>query len=138
MDSERTVLPLRLLRLANPVVRALLGSPAHGLLSRRLLVLEYRGRRSGRTHRIPLLYAAGAGGSLVVVALGAPAKLWWRSFDHGGVDAAVLLRGRRLAVRGRLTVGAERERAWQAYVARHRRAARRLGDAAVVVLEPRG
>ena len=58
-DTVSRVLPppLRLLRLANPVVRAVLGSPAHRLLSGTArCVLEYRGRRSGRTlpHPPPL------------------------------------------------------------------------------------
>ena len=42
--------------------RAILRSPAHGVLSRSLAVLEYEGRRSGRTFAIPLRYAETAGG----------------------------------------------------------------------------
>ena len=49
--------PLPLLRLANPLVGRLLESRAHGLLSGALVVLTYRGRRSGREFRIPLQYA---------------------------------------------------------------------------------
>lgn len=47
---------IRVLRRLNPLIRALLGSPAHRLLSRDLLVLTYRGRRSGRTFALPLSY----------------------------------------------------------------------------------
>ena len=68
--------PLRLLRLANPVVRGVLDSPAHRLLSGRLLVLEYRGRRSGRTFRIPLRYAETRDGSLVAIAVEPDRKHW--------------------------------------------------------------
>ena len=38
---------LRVLRLANPFVRVVLESRAHRLVSGRLLLLAYRGRRSG-------------------------------------------------------------------------------------------
>lgn len=47
---------IRALRRLNPLIRALLGSPAHRLLSRDLLVLTYRGRRSGRPFALPLSY----------------------------------------------------------------------------------
>ena len=44
---------LRLLRLGNPMVRVILGSPLHRLLSRRLVLLEYTGRAAGSSMRWP-------------------------------------------------------------------------------------
>ncbi|HET6684596.1 MAG TPA: hypothetical protein VFG75_12935 [Gaiella sp.] len=126
---------LRVLRLANPLVRLVLASRAHRLLSERLLVLSYRGRRSGREHRIPLRYAETSGGALVAVAVRPERKQWWRTF-LGGEDAVLLLRGARLAARGVVTDGPVRDDALRAYLERYPRSRRLTEDAAVVVLEP--
>ncbi len=125
---------LRALRLANPVVRLVLDSPAHRLLSARLAVLEYRGRRSGRTFRIPLRYAETSRGAFVVLAVRAPGKLWWRSFE-APAQATLLVRGRRLPVRGGVVHGDRRRDALAAYLAAYRRSDRVARDAAVVVFE---
>jgi hypothetical protein len=128
--------PFRAVRLANPFVRAVLGSRAHRLLSGRLLVLGYRGRRSGRTFRIPVRYAELGDERVVVVATWPERKLWWRSFD-GGADAAVTLRGSTISVHGTLECDVERERAIAAYTDAYPQAARVVRGAAVVVLAPR-
>ena len=95
-------MPLRLTnKVANPVVRAVLRSPAHVLLSRRLLLITYTGRRTGAEHTIPVVYREVAGG--VAIRVGAPeSKVWWRNLrdpapvrlrirgkDEGGTDRAV-------------------------------------------------
>jgi hypothetical protein len=126
---------VRLVRLGNPFVRAILGSRLHPLLSARLLVLTYRGRRTGRSFDIPVRYAEADEGRLVIVAVRPERKLWWRSFD-GGANATVTLRGARIAVRGALQTGVAREQALAAYVARYPRSARLVRDAAVVVVAP--
>ena len=118
--------PLRLLRLANPFVRAVLGSPAHRLLSGGLIVLAYRGHRSGRTFRIPLRYATMPGDRIVALAVGADGKLWWRSFSQP-TPATLLVRGAERAVSGRLLQEEERRAALRAYLARFPRAAGPLG-----------
>ena len=127
--------PLRALRLANPLARAVLRSPAHGALSGRLLVLSYRGRRSGRTFRIPLRYAETADGAFVAVAVRPERKLWWRSFREAA-DATLTVRGRAVAVRGALAAGGARDEALAAYVARYPRSARLVREAAIVVWCP--
>lgn len=43
-------------RLVNPLVRTLLRSPLHFLLSRRLLLLQITGRRTGRVFEILVGY----------------------------------------------------------------------------------
>ena len=118
--------PLRLLRLANPVIRAVLGSPAHRLLSGALIVLAYRGHRSGRTFRIPLQYATMPGDRIVVLAVAPDRKLWWRSFSQPA-PATLVVRGAERAVSGRLLEGEERRAALRAYLARIPRAAGPLG-----------
>src|SRR5215467_8156276 len=50
---------IRVLRRFNWLLLALLRSPLHGALSRDLIQLSYRGRRSGRQFALPLSYAEG-------------------------------------------------------------------------------
>lgn len=126
--------PLRLLRVGNPLVRAILRSPLHGLLSRRLVVLDYEGRRTGRSFAIPLRYAETADGRLVALAVEPRRKQWWRSFVEPRA-AVVLHRGRRHEVVGTLAEGTARDAARESYVARYPRSARLVDDAALVVFE---
>lgn len=77
-------------RIANPVVEAVLRSPAHPLLSRWLLLLSYEGRRSGRRYVTPAMYRRTPRG--VVLFTPAEATNWWRNF-RGGHPIDVLVRG---------------------------------------------
>ena len=43
-------------RVLNAVMRLLLRSPLHRLRSRRVLLLEFRGRRSGKRYLMPVSY----------------------------------------------------------------------------------
>ena len=45
----------------NPVLRVLLRSPAHRLLSGSVLLLQYTGRRTGRRYGLPVMYASSGG-----------------------------------------------------------------------------
>jgi hypothetical protein len=129
--------PLRLLRPANPVVRAVLRSPAHALLSDRLAILSYVGHRSGVEFQIPVRYAETRDRAFVAIAVRPGRKLWWRSFADSR-KAALLVRRRSLPVVGRLAVGESRERAAAAYLARYPRSASPVRDAAIVVFERTG
>lgn len=127
---------LRLLRLANPLVRRVLESRAHRLLSGRLVLLAYRGRRSGRELRIPLRYAETETGALVAVAVRPDHKRWWRAF-RTEAPATLTLRGARLGAIGVVADGDERAAALRAYLDRYPRSARLTRDAAVVVFDER-
>lgn len=127
--------PLRLLRIANPLVGAILRSRAHALLSRRLLLLSYHGHRSGRVFEIPLRYVEIEDGCLVTVAVDAEAKLWWRSFRTVS-PALVLLRGDRLAVSGVVANDMPRANMLARYSAGRPRIERLTEGAAVVVFTP--
>jgi hypothetical protein len=76
-----------LLRLVNPVFRAVLQSPLHGLLERTfrppLLVLHITGRKSGRRYSI-VVGAHDVDGALLVFT-GMP----WRENARGGTDVEV-------------------------------------------------
>ena len=100
----------------------MLGSPLHRLLSGALVVLEYRGRRTGRRYRILLQYAETGRGTIVVLAVQPERKLWWRSFARPA-PAVVVVAGEERAMTGRLLDGEERREALVAYVARFPHAA---------------
>jgi hypothetical protein len=65
-------------RLVNPVVRWLLRSPLHPLLSRSLVILSYQGRKTGRWRSLPCMYARD-GQDLYVVPGQPERKVWWRN-----------------------------------------------------------
>lgn len=65
-------------RRINPLVGAVLRSPAHRVLSGKLLLLSVTGRRSGEPHTFPVGYETTPTG--VTIQVGAPAaKVWWRN-----------------------------------------------------------
>ncbi|MCW2680292.1 MAG: hypothetical protein JWM62_1693 [Frankiales bacterium] len=64
---------------ANPLLVVLLKSRAGVVLGRRLAVVEYVGRRTGRTHQLVVLYRLDDG--LARVQVGMPdRKQWWHNF----------------------------------------------------------
>lgn len=66
--------------LANRFLIPLLNSRAGARIGRRLAVLEYRGRRTGRHHRLVAIY--GTEGQTVRITVGmAEHKTWWRNFE---------------------------------------------------------
>jgi hypothetical protein len=72
-------------------VRGVLRSPAHRLLSRRLLLITVTGRRSRRRFTIPVGYRETDAG--VEIAVGWPErKRWWRDL-RGGAPVVMRLRG---------------------------------------------
>jgi hypothetical protein len=81
--------PPWLLRAINPFVRPMLGSPLHPLVSRRLMLLEYRGRTSGRTYTIPVGYVAWGDDEVVAFT----SRRWWTNLRDGR-PVRVRLRGR--------------------------------------------
>lgn len=118
--ASSRVMPLRLIRLGNPFVRAVLRSPAHRLLSGALCVLTYTGRRSRSTYSIPVMYAQ-HGNDILVIAAVPERKRWWRTFETPA-PATLLVRRQSLAVVGRTLEGAERREALRAYLVRFPRA----------------
>ncbi len=65
-------------RLVNPLVRLLLRSPLHPLLSRSLVILSYQGRKSGRWRSLPCMYARD-GQDLYIIPAQPDRKVWWRN-----------------------------------------------------------
>jgi hypothetical protein len=86
----------RVLRIINPILRALLLSPAARVLPDALGVLEYAGRRTGKRHRIVVGSHDLDGGKAVFTS--AP---WSRNF-RGGAPATLIQGGRRRPATGTL------------------------------------
>src|SRR5829696_3572442 len=89
----RTQFPFNVVnQTANRLTRPLLRSPAHGLLSKRLLLITVTGRRTGRRFTIPVAYEESGG--VVLIQPSAPErKVWWRNL-RGGAPVRLRLRGR--------------------------------------------
>lgn len=76
---------------ANRVVLAVLRSPLHRMLSRALVELQVRGRRTGQFVNLPVQYARD--GDLLVILPGhAERKMWWRNLADAA-EVSVRLRG---------------------------------------------
>ena len=79
----------------NPLLRAVLRSPFHGLASRRFALITYTGRKTGRDYTIPTFYRDR--GDEVTIAVGWPdRKVWWRNLTGEGEPVRLVIRGREL------------------------------------------
>jgi len=92
---------VRLQKLYNPVVAAVLRSPLHGVMSDSVMLLTYRGRKSGKVFTTPISYVRDGGDILAVASRD---HAWWRNL-RGGALVRVRLRGRELRGTGRLLEG---------------------------------
>jgi deazaflavin-dependent oxidoreductase (nitroreductase family) len=79
-------------KIANPFVRFILRSPLHGLFSAALLLISYRGRKSGRAYTLPVNYVRD--GNMLYIVPGMPEqKTWWRNL-RGGAPVELILEGK--------------------------------------------
>lgn len=83
---------MRLQKLYNPIVAAILRSPLHAVMSKSVMLLSYRGRRSGRTFTTPISYVRD-GEDLLAVA--SHDHAWWKNL-RSGASVRVRLHGREL------------------------------------------
>ena len=83
-------------RALNPVLVAFLSSPLHLLLSRKLLVLKYNGRRTGQRVVLPVTYVQDGEWRLILVAGHSERKAWWHNFDGPPQPVVVRVRGRKM------------------------------------------
>ena len=75
----------------NPLMRLILNSPFHGLMSAGLLLITYRGRKSGKQYTLPVQYTQD--GKKIYIIPGMPEqKSWWRNLK-GGLPVRLTLRG---------------------------------------------
>ena len=76
----------------NPIMVWLLLSPAHGLLSGNMMIINYTGRVSGKPYRVPIGYLR-AGETLHTVSY--KRRKWWRNL-RGGASVTLHLQGKNI------------------------------------------
>jgi hypothetical protein len=77
--------------IVNPLMRLILNSPLHGMMSAGLLLISYRGRKSGKEYTLPVQYTQD--GKKIYIIPGMPEqKTWWRNLK-GGLPVRLTLRG---------------------------------------------
>lgn len=86
---ERVHPPAAVMRVVNPIMRRLLSSRLHRLMSGQLLVLHFRGRRTGTLYDVPAGYRMRDGALEILT------NSRWRANFRGGRDVEVTYRGRR-------------------------------------------
>jgi hypothetical protein len=87
----KPIAPLWIFKIANPIVSALLRSPLHGLLSNMLMLITYRGRKSGKAFTHPIGYFAWDKDELMAFT---SARWWLNVLD--GKPVTLLLRGQQI------------------------------------------
>lgn len=85
-------------KIANPFVTLILRSPLHAWMSAALLLITYRGRKSGQEYTLPVQYVQD-GNAVYIVPGFAEKKVWWRNLK-GGTDVQVMLKGQTRSGRG--------------------------------------
>lgn len=123
----------------NRVMTWLLQSRLHWLVSSRVQLIRYHGRRTGRTITLPTQYVEMDDGSVGALVGRPRTKLWWRNFEQSGpVELCIRRRWRGMSGRAfEPGQGAESAAAMrQAFAAKYGRRAAGVvsGDADVVVV----
>ncbi len=78
-------------KVVNPFMRFILRSPFHKMMSAAVLLITYRGRKSGKTYTLPANYVQV--GETVFIIPGMPEqKTWWRNL-RGGAAVTLTLDG---------------------------------------------
>lgn len=79
----------------NPIIERLLKSPLQFLISGSIMLITYRGRKSGRQFTTPISYLK-VNDTLMTIS--SRERVWWRNLRNGG-DATLRLRGSEVAAR---------------------------------------
>jgi F420H(2)-dependent quinone reductase len=129
-DVASTTLVATLQRhVGNPLVTAILRSPLHPMLSRSVMLLTVRGRRTGKWYTVPVGYVS-QDGALDVLVANRQVKTWWRNLE-GGAPVELGLRGRLVSARAEALTFERDARSFtfalRNYVAKNRQGARAVG-----------
>ncbi len=99
--------PEPLFVIVNPLMKLLLHSPLHFIMSRGLLVLEFTGRKSGRQFSTPLRYQRDAD---TIRCFTSRDTNWWRNL-RGGAAVGLRLAGRQVRCEAQVLAADHPERA---------------------------
>lgn len=95
---------------SNPLIRALLGRGSGGPMAKNVLLLRFRGRRTGRWFTTPVGYVRDG---TVIVLVTSPTYKWWRNITDGA-EVDVRVDGRWQAGQARIVT--PDDPAWEAAV----------------------
>ena len=90
-------------RVANPILRRLLRTPAGSRLGRSLMVLRYTGTVTGQPHELVVQFARD-GDTVWVLVARADDKTWWHNLRRPA-DVELWLAGEHLTARARVVSG---------------------------------
>ena len=93
-------------RVANPVVKALLRSPFHGIASKNIALLHFRGRKSGREFVTPLSYVREKD---TVCLMSAHSTRWWKNLRGVAVPVSIEIARETVTGKARLWDGDSQE-----------------------------
>lgn len=79
-------------KVINPILKLLLRSPLHGLVSRNLMLISFTGRKSQHIYTTPVEYQRA--GDMVTV-LSRKGRAWWKNLQ-GGAPVTLWLHGQEL------------------------------------------
>lgn len=71
----------------NAFVKLLLRSPLHGLASHGVMLISYRGRKTGKPYTVPVSYAVDEDGALLTTSF--KTRAWWRNLRGSAPATAV-------------------------------------------------
>jgi len=74
----------------NPIMRGLLRSPLHFFVSKNMMLMTYKGRKSGQSFTVPMNYLA-IGDALYTIST--RERVWWRNL-RAGAQVMIRLQGR--------------------------------------------
>ena len=79
----------------NPIMRALLRSPLHSLVSRNMMLMTYIGRKSGKSYTIPMNYLTI---DQALYTISTRERVWWRNL-RAGAEVSLRLQGKDVTAR---------------------------------------
>lgn len=84
----------------NPIMRWLVSSRLHFLVSQSVMLMTYRGRKSGKSYTVPMNYHVIDN---QLYTLSSKDRVWWRNLESGA-DVSLRLKGRDLPARAHAIV----------------------------------
>jgi hypothetical protein len=90
-EAAKPIAPLWLFKAINPIMKGLLRSPLHRLLSGTLMLLTYTGRKTGTPYTIPIGYFVWDTDELMAFS----SARWWMNV-RDGMPVTLLVKGRQV------------------------------------------
>lgn len=83
-------------KIYNPIMKSILRSPLHGLISKSTMLITFSGRKSGRKFTIPVGYIRDDN---IIMVFSLRYRTWWRNL-RGGAPVTVRIKGQDLKAFG--------------------------------------